>query len=116
DLTARGPGKELAEGDKVSVARLVDPPTSDHVFLVEVPQVSDRAAERRQAERGRDAEHLERRPGSAHGRHRATASAADESGSAEVTFDTTHIKRYSPSREWTHAVRRAVGRPWAGGG
>ena len=59
DLAARRAGKELAQGDEVRVARLVDPAPPDHVLLPEVAEVRHGPAERREAEPRGGEEHLE---------------------------------------------------------
>ena len=57
---ARGrPGEELAEGDEVGEASIGKPAPPLDVLVVEIPEVRDRPAERRQPQSGRRCEHLE---------------------------------------------------------
>ena len=49
----------LAEGHKIRVALLIEPLPSDHVFLVEVSEMSNRSAKRHDAEAAGNRQHLE---------------------------------------------------------
>lgn len=50
DLTARRPREELAEGDEVGIATVIEPAAALDEFRAEVAQVRDRAAEGNQAQ------------------------------------------------------------------
>ena len=50
DLARRRAGQDARQGDELAELLLTDPPPTRDVLVVEVPDVGDRAAERRQPE------------------------------------------------------------------
>jgi hypothetical protein len=62
ELAARRPGEELAQRHEIGEGVLVEPPPPSHVLVAEVPEVGDRASERRQPEAERRHEDVTPRP------------------------------------------------------